>query len=71
MRQRVSLSPVSEKRLLSAQEGADYVSMGMTFFRQWAKEIGAEVRIGGLVRYDVHIIDAAIDSVVSKTSNEK
>lgn len=61
--QRVSYSPVSEKRLVSAQEGADYVSMGTASFRQWAKEIGAEKRLGRLVRYDRRIIDDAVSSM--------
>lgn len=68
MNQRVSFSPIAEKRLVSAQEGADYVSMGTSFFRQWAKEIGAEKRIGRLVRYDRKIIDNAISTL--GTENE-
>ena len=63
MNQRVSFSPANEKRLVSAQEGADYVSMGLNSFRQWAKEIGAEKRLGRLVRYDRQIIDDAVSSM--------
>lgn len=58
---RKSYCPLNEKRLFVAPEGAEYTGFGLSFFRKWAAQIGAEKRYGRMVRYDRLIIDAAID----------
>lgn len=65
MNKRLNSLNVSEKRLLSAHEGAEYVGLGMVTFREWAKEIKAVRRFGRSVRYDKKVIDEAINNMES------
>ena len=44
-------------------EAAAYVGMGRTYFREWAKGIGARRKFGRSVRYDKKIIDSALDAM--------
>ena len=69
MNKRVTYCPLSEKRLLSAQEGAEYTSMGVNSFKMWAAKIGAVKRYGRMVRYDRLIIDAGIDATEAKEAD--
>lgn len=57
-----------EVRLMSVIEGATYTGVGFTFFKTWAKEIGATVNFGRRVLYDKHVIDAAIDKLIAKNT---
>lgn len=50
-----------EVKLLDEKVAAQYVGLGRTFFRSWAKEIGARRTFGKRVLYDRATIDAAID----------
>lgn len=57
-------APARRVRLLTAQEGADYVGLGIQTFKRWADEIGATKHIGErAVRYDVEVIDDAIKNL--------
>ena len=51
-----------DARLLTLDGGCAYTSLGRTYFREWATEIGAVRRFGRSVRYDRNVIDAAIDA---------
>lgn len=54
------LPDLSNRRLLSAIEGRNYLSMGKTTFEKFANEIGAVKRFGRRVLYDKEIIDRAL-----------
>ena len=57
-------TPARKVRLITAQEGADYVGLGVQTFKKWADEIGATKHIGGrAVRYDIEVIDAEIKNM--------
>lgn len=57
-------APARRVRLLTAQEAADYVGLGIQTFKKWADEIGATKHIGErAVRYDVEVIDEAIKNL--------
>lgn len=51
-----------EAKLLDEKDAVKYVGLGKTYFRRWAKEIGARRKFGARVLYDRATIDAAIDS---------
>lgn len=55
--------PIEEKRLLMEMEGATYSGMGRSYFREWAKQIGARRKFGRAVRYDKAVIDKALDEM--------
>lgn len=56
--------PARRVRLLTAQEAADYVGLGIQTFKKWADEIGATKHIGErAVRYDVEVIDETIKNL--------
>lgn len=56
--------PARRVRLLKTQEAADYVGLGVQTFKKWADEIGATKHIGNrILRYDVEVIDKAIDQL--------
>ena len=56
--------PARRVRLLKTQEAADYVGLGVQAFKKWADEIGAAKHINSRVlRYDVEVIDKAIDQL--------
>lgn len=50
-----------EKRLLDVDELCVYIGMGRSKGVEWAKKIGASVRIGRRLLFDKNIIDKAID----------
>ncbi len=52
-----------KKRLLNMREYLDYVGLGHTKGREWAKEIGAVKHIGRRTFFDVTIIDKALDEL--------
>ncbi len=52
-----------KKRLLNMREYLDYVGLGHTKGREWAKEIGAVKHIGRRTFFDVTIVDKALDEL--------
>ena len=63
MHRRNRSDQLDAKRMFTAQEGADYCSMGVHSFRNWGKAIGAERRFGRSVRYDRQVIDNILDNM--------
>lgn len=49
-------------KLLSEKAAMQYVGLGKTAFRRWAKEVGSRRTFGKRVLYDRATIDAAIDA---------
>ena len=48
-------------RLIDAKEGANYCGVSVPTFKKWADEIGATRHIRKSVRYDLTVIDEALD----------
>ena len=67
MHRQSKLMQIENKRMLDAREGAEYCSMGLHSFRQWAETIGAVRRFGRLVRFDRRVIDNALDEMGAAT----
>lgn len=65
MKERIK-GTISDARWLDQQQGCIYTGLGRSTFRKWAKECGAEIKIGRIVRYDKEIIDAAMDKATQK-----
>lgn len=57
-----------ESRLLDCEGLAAYLSIGKSAAAIFGKKAGAERRFGRSVRYDVAIIDAAIDRMREENS---
>ena len=53
--------PIAETRWFDLEQGCTYTGLGKTSFRAWAKQIGAEIKIGRIARFDKLIIDKAMD----------
>ena len=53
--------PINDTRWIDLEQGCTYTGLGKTTFRTWAKQIGAEIKIGRIARYDKQIIDKAMD----------
>ena len=53
--------PITETRWFDLEQGCTYTGLGKTSFRSWAKQIGSEIKIGRIVRYDKQIINKAMD----------
>jgi len=51
------------RRMLNEREACAYIGLGATKARQWLRAIGARVSFGRSIRYDVKIIDEALDSL--------
>lgn len=54
--------PVSERRLVRAQEGADHYGIGVTTFRKWAESVGAVRKIGNCWTADKLILDEDLNN---------
>jgi hypothetical protein len=52
-------------RMATGNEGAVYCGMGLTAFRAWAEQIGAKRKFGRSTRYDMRVIDAALDAMAT------
>lgn len=52
----------NEKRLLGKRELCAYIGMGQSRGVEWAKGIGAAIRIGGRLLFDKCVIDKAINT---------
>ena len=61
MTERKNISVVSEKRLLDANEGCMYLSLGRNRGVEFARSIGAERKIGRRSLYDKVVIDRYFD----------
>lgn len=57
---------ISDTRWFDLEQGCTYTGLGKTTFRSWAKQIGAEIKIGRIVRYDKAIIDKAMDQAAEE-----
>ena len=53
-----------EKRLLDAIEVCTYLNLGRSKGVEFAKSVGAEIRIGRRCLYDKVVIDKALDAMV-------
>lgn len=56
----------ADKRMISAEEAAAYIGMGMSKTRQLLSEIGAKRNLGRRVVYDKVIIDKWLDSMADQ-----
>ena len=54
---------IDGKRMLTEVEAFTYAGMGRTAFRAWAREIGAVRHFGRSVRYDLRVIEKALDDL--------
>ena len=70
MRERSSGSVVSEKRLLDVSEVCSYLNLGRNKGGEFAKSIGAEVKIGRRCLYDKVIIDRYFDNLAAEACND-
>lgn len=71
MKKRVNDFPtIGEKRLLDTDDVCVYLSVGRNVARDFAKKIGAQVKIGRRVLYDKAIIDHYFDKQATKEIKE-
>lgn len=63
MRERANKEATNERRLLDTKEVCYYLSMGQVKGIQFAREIGAELRIGRRCLYDKAKIDRYLDNM--------
>lgn len=54
--------PINQRRMIPADQVANYLGVGVQKARVLCREIGCEVRIGGRLLYDRPMIDAWIES---------
>lgn len=64
MRSRINNMQIIDKRLLTIEEAAQYLSLGTRNARYWLEEIGASKQFGRRIVYDKHVIDKALDNFV-------
>ncbi len=62
MKARINTMAVSEKRLLTLQEAAQYIGLGTRRAREFMDQIGAVRKFGSRVLFDKAVIDAALDN---------
>lgn len=53
-------------KLFNEETAMQYVGLGKTAFRRWAKEIGSRRTFGKRVLYDKATIDTAIDAMAEE-----
>lgn len=58
----MSENNITGKRLLNRRELCAYIGMGQSRGVEWAKGIGAAIRIGGRLLFDKCVIDKAIST---------
>lgn len=63
---------INDKRLLSVKELCIYTGRGRNQAIAWGREIGALIRFQGNRRmfFDRHIVDRAIDKMLTKNQRE-
>lgn len=57
---------ISDTRWFDLEQGCTYTGLGKNTFRNWARQIGAEIKIGRIVRYDKAILDGAMDQATAR-----
>lgn len=57
----MSENNITGKRLLNRRELCAYIGMGQSRGVEWAKGVGAAMRIGGRLLFDKCVIDKAIE----------
>ena len=58
----MSENNITGKRLLNRRELCAYIGMGQSRGVEWAKGVGAAMRIGGRLLFDKCVIDKAINT---------
>ena len=61
MKARINTMAVSEKRLLTLQEAAQYIGLGTRRAREFMNQIGAVRKFGSRVLFDKNVIDQELD----------
>ena len=56
---------IDDTRWFDLEQGCTYTGLGKTTFRAWAKQIGAEIKLGRIARFDKQIIDQAMDNAAA------
>ena len=67
----MSENNITGKRLLNRRELCAYIGMGQSRGVEWAKGIGAAIRIGGRLLFDKCVIDKAISTYEDYTRDGK
>lgn len=67
----MSENNITGKRLLNRRELCAYIGMGQSRGVEWAKGIGAAIRIGGRLLFDKCVIDKAISAHEDYTRDGK
>ena len=67
----MSENNITGKRLLNRRELCAYIGMGQSRGVEWAKGIGAAMRIGGRLLFDKCVIDKAISTHEDYTRDGK
>lgn len=61
MKPRIITTAISDKRMLTINEAAQYVGLGNRTARVWLEKIGALRRIGSRTLFDKCVIDQELD----------
>ena len=61
MNARNNTATISEKRMLTIYEAAQYLGLGTRTTREWLEQIGAIRKIGSRVLADKNVIDQELD----------
>ena len=67
----MSENNITGKRLLNRRELCAYIGMGQSRGVEWAKGIGAAIRIGGRLLFDKCVIDKSISTHEDYTRDGK
>lgn len=67
----MSENNITGKRLLNRRELCAYIGMGQSRGVEWAKGIGAAIRIGGRLLFDKCVIDKVISTHKDYTRDGK
>ena len=57
------------RRLVSLPEYMDYIGLGRNKAREFGEEIGAAVRIGRAVRYDLEVTSKYLDKITGQSGS--
>lgn len=61
MKPRIITTAISDKRMLTISEAAQYVGLGNRTARVWLEQIGALKRVGSRTLFDKTVIDRELD----------
>lgn len=70
MNARTNTLAISEKRLLTIHEAAQYIGLGTKNTRDLMERIGAVRKFGSRVLFDKTIIDQELDKISGKNTEE-